>query len=59
MQTNEFQADAKIRADLDYFMGLIQRRNKRLVSLDRLVSLEPGGTIVLLKKLSFRAVLMG
>ena len=27
--------------------------------LDRLVSLEPGGTIVLLKKLSFLAVLMG
>ena len=42
VQTNEFQADAKIRAVLDYFMGLIQRRNKRLVSLDRLVSLEPG-----------------
>ena len=39
---NEFQADAKIRAVLDYFMGLIQRRNKRLVSLDSLVSLEPG-----------------
>ena len=39
MQTNEFQADAKIRAVLGYFMGLIQRRNKRLVSLDRLVSL--------------------
>ena len=38
---NEFQADAKIRAVLDYFMGLIQGRNKRLVSLDRLVSLEP------------------
>ena len=53
MQTNEFQADAKIRAVLDYFMGLIQRRNKRLVSLDRLVSLEPG-----CKKLSFQAVLM-
>ena len=42
VQTNEFQADTKIRAVLDYFMGLIQRRNKRLVSLDRLVSLEPG-----------------
>ena len=42
MQTNELQPDAKIRAVLDYFMGLIQRRNKRLVSLDRLVSLEPG-----------------
>ena len=59
MQTKEFQADAKIRAVLDYFMGLIQRRNKQLVSLDRLVSLEQGGTIVLLKKSSFRAVLMG
>ena len=42
VQTNEFQADAKIRAILDYFMGLIQRRNKRLVSLDRLVSLKRG-----------------
>ena len=41
VQTNEFQADAKIRAVLDCFMGLIQRRNKRLVSLDRLVSFEP------------------
>ena len=38
---NEFQADAKIRAVHDYIMGLIQRRNKRLVSSDRLVSLEP------------------
>ena len=37
---NEFQEDAKIRAVLDYFMGLIQRRNKWLLSLDRLVSLE-------------------
>ena len=42
VQTNKFQADAKIRAIHDYFMGLIQRRNKQLVSLDRLVSLEPG-----------------
>ena len=57
MQTNEFQADAKIRAVFDYFMGLIQRRNKRLVSFDRLVSLETRATVVLLKKLSFRAVL--
>ena len=40
VQTNEFQEDAKIPAVLDYFMGLIQRKNKRLVSLDRLVSLE-------------------
>ena len=42
VQTNELQADAKIGAVLDYFMGFIQRRNKMLVSLDRLVSLEPG-----------------
>ena len=42
MQTNEFQADAKIRAVPDYFMGPIQRRDNWLVSLDRLVSLEPG-----------------
>ena len=42
MQTNEFQADAKIGTVPDYFMGPIQRRDKRLVSLDRLVSLEPG-----------------
>ena len=42
VQTNEFQTDAKIKAVLDNFMGLIQRRDKRLVSLDRLVSLEPG-----------------
>ena len=40
VQTNEFQEDANIRAVLDYFMGLTQRKNKRLVSLDRLVSLE-------------------
>ena len=37
---NEFQKDSNIRAVLDYFMGLTQRKNKRLVSLDRLVSLE-------------------
>ena len=40
VQTNEFQEDANIRAVLDYFMGLTQRKNKRLVSLDKLVSLE-------------------
>ena len=40
MQTNEFQEDAKIHAVFDYFVGLTQRKNKRLVSLDRLVSLE-------------------
>ena len=49
VQTNEFQADAKIRAVLDYFMGLIQRRNKRLVSLDRLVSPEPGALLFCFK----------
>ena len=40
VQTNEFQEDANIRAVLDYFMGLTQRKNKRLVSLDKLVYLE-------------------
>ena len=40
VQTYEFQEDANIRAVLDYFMGLTQQKNKRLVSLDRLVSLE-------------------
>ena len=40
VQTNEFQEDANIPAVLDYFMGLIERKNKRLVSLDRLVSLK-------------------
>ena len=40
MQTNELQADAKIRAALDYFMELIQRMNKCLLSSHRLVSLE-------------------
>ena len=40
VQTYEFQADAKIPVVLDYFKELIQRKNKRLVSLDRLVSLK-------------------
>ena len=42
MQTNKFQADAKIRVVLDYLMGRVQRKNKILVSLhvDMLVSLE-------------------
>ena len=40
VQTNEFQEDANIRAVLNYFMGLTQRKNKRLVSLYRLISLE-------------------
>ena len=40
VQMNKFQADAKISVVLDYFMGLAQHRIKRLVSLDRLVSLE-------------------
>ena len=57
MQTNEFQADAKIRAVLDYFMVLIQRRSKQLVSLDRLVSHEPEALWFCLKS-EFRAVLM-
>ena len=40
---NEFQEDANIRAVLDYFMGLTQRKNKRLVSLDTdLFLLKPG-----------------
>ena len=42
MQTNEFQADAKIRVAHGYFMGLIQRRNKSFVSLDKLASHKPG-----------------
>ena len=40
VRTNKFKEDANIRAVLDYFMGLTQRKNKRLVSLDSLVSLE-------------------
>ena len=40
VQTNKLQADAKIQAVLDYFKGLIQRKNKRLILLDKLVSLE-------------------
>ena len=55
MQTNEFQEDANIRAVLDYFMGLSQRKNKRLVSLDRLVSLEARTRSY---KLSFPTVLI-
>ena len=40
VQTNEFQEGADIRAVLDYFIRLTQLKNKSLVSLDRLVSLE-------------------
>ena len=36
----EFQVDAKVQVVLDYFMGLIQRKNIRLVSLDRLALLK-------------------
>ena len=58
VQTNEFQEDANIRAVLDYFMGLTQRKNKSLVSLDRLVSLEARTLLVCSHKLSFPTVLM-
>ena len=55
MQTSEFQADAKIRAVLGYFMGLIQRT----VGIVRRASFSlTRGTIVLLKRLSFWTVLM-
>ena len=58
MQTNELQEDANIRAVLDYFIGLTQRKNKRLVSLDRLVSLEARTLEVCSYKLSFPTVLI-
>ena len=58
VQTNEFREDANIRAVLDYFMGLTQRKNKRLVSLDRLVSLEARTLYVCSYKLSFPTVLI-
>ena len=58
VQTNEFQEDTIIRAVLDHFMGLTQRKNKRLVSLDRLVSLEARTLLVCSYKLSFLTVLI-
>ena len=58
MQTNKFQEDANIRAVLAYFVGLTQRNNKRLVSLDRLVSLEARTLKVCSCKLSFPTVLI-
>ena len=58
VQTNEFQEDANIRAFLDYFVGLTQRNNKRLASLDRLVSLEARTLKICSYKLNFPTVLI-